>query len=289
VIGFVEARTREGYQRSDWNYAAAQAQALLGKRSEALGELQRALQRGWGEAWLARNDPAFATLRDDPAFVALLSTIDAAQAAAREALTKSPAKDWTPPAVPAPFPLDPATLDGLVGNYVTGDGSNLNEIGASADGLSIKQGSAPLRALRPIGPDEFLQVGSSERYRFVRDASGRATHALLRWSGLEQRLKRVEWVVPVRGSADRRKYKDYLGRYSFPSVGFDLSVALDGDRVMAEQSGQPPIEILPERDDVFFLEGQALRLTFKRDATGKVVAMVVNQLDADPYEGAKQP
>ncbi len=289
VIEFVDARTREGYQRGDWNFAAAQAHALSGRRNEALGELQRALQRGWGDAWLARSDPALVSLRDDPAFAALLSTIDASQAAAREALTKSPPKDWTPPTVPAPFPLDPAALDGLVGNYVFGDGSNLNEVSGGPAGLSIKRGNTPLRSLRPVGVDEFVQVGSSERFRFVRDGSGRSTHALMRWSGQEQRLKRVEFVLPVRGVADRRKYQDYLGRYSFPTHGFDLSVALDGDKVMIQPTGQPPVEIEPERDDGFFLEGQALRLTFKRDATGRVVALIVNQLDADPFEGAKQP
>lgn len=52
--------------------------------------------------------------KDDPAFAALLSTIDASQAAARETLTKSPPKDWTPPTVPAPFPLDPAAAAGKV-------------------------------------------------------------------------------------------------------------------------------------------------------------------------------
>ena len=57
---------------------------------------------------------------------------------------------------------------------------------------------------------------------------------------------------------------------------------------MVNRSGQPPIEIKPERDDVFFLEGQALRLTFKRVA-GKVVALTLSQLDADPIDGAKQP
>jgi TolB-like protein/Tfp pilus assembly protein PilF len=289
VVGFVDARTREGFQRADWHYAAAQAHALSGRRSEALAELQRALQRGWNNAWLARNDPTLASLRDDAAFVALLSTIDATLAGSREALSKSPPKDWTPPAPPAAYAMTAAALDGLVGNYAAGDGGNLHEVARRGEGLSIKQGPLPMQLLRAIGPDEFVQAGSSERFRFVRDANGRATHALVRWLGQEQRLKRVEWVVPVAGTADRKKYSDYVGRYEFKTLGFELAIKVEDGKVMGSQAGQPPIEIKPERDDVFFVPGQALRLTFKRDAGGKVIAMTLNQLDADPIDGAKLP
>lgn len=289
TIAFVERRTREGFQRGDWHYAAAQAHALAGRRGEALAEMQRALQRGWNNAWLAGNDPTLASLREDPAFVALMSTIEASLAGSREALSKSPPKDWTPPAAPAPFAMDAAALDGLAGNYAAGDGGNLYEIARSGAGLSLKQGRLPIQVLRPIGPDQFVQAGSSERYRFVRGADGRATHALVRWIGQEQRIKRIEWVVPVLGAADRKKYKDYAGSYDFSSIGFDLAIRIDDGKVMAVQAGQPPIEIKPERDDVFFVEGQAIRLTFKRDDGGKVVALILNQLDADPIEAPKRP
>jgi TolB-like protein/Tfp pilus assembly protein PilF len=289
VIAFVEARAREGYQRGDWHYAAAQAHALSGRRAEALGELQRAMQRGWSDAWLARNDPTLSALREDPAFVALLSAIDAALAASRDALTKSPPKDWTPPAPPATFVMDAAALDSLAGNYVGNDNNNLIAVAREGAGISLSQRGSPTILLRPAAADDFVRDGSAERYRFVRGTDGRATHALGRALGKGFRLKRIEYVPPVPGPADRAKYKDYPGVYRFEQIGQDVAIRVDADKVWVQPQGQAAFEVTPERDDGFFLEGQALRLTFKRDAAGKVVALTINQLDADPVDGAKLP
>jgi hypothetical protein len=43
------------------------------KHSAAIAELDRAVELGWRRAWLTARDPAFAQLRNDPAFARALA------------------------------------------------------------------------------------------------------------------------------------------------------------------------------------------------------------------------
>jgi TolB-like protein/tetratricopeptide (TPR) repeat protein len=286
TLAFVEARAAEGYQRGDWHYAAAQAHALAGRPTEALRELALALQRGWSAAWVARLDPTLASLRGAAAFEALLSTLDAASAAAREALSRSPPKDWSPPAQPPSAAPSDAELAGLAGNYLRGEQNQLTVITVSGAGLALRAGREAPSQLRAVGDDGFVEVGGSARLRFVRGADGRATHALVRWAGGEQRLKRIAWETPVAGSFDASKQRDYPGRYRFGPLGFDLTVTLQGERVMIAQNQQPPTPVIAERTDVYFIDGQALRLEFVRGADGAVTALRVHRVD-DSFDGPR--
>jgi adenylate cyclase len=53
-------------------YAVACTDAILGRRTEALDRLERAIRQGFGNTKWIQNDPDFASLRDDPRFRTLV-------------------------------------------------------------------------------------------------------------------------------------------------------------------------------------------------------------------------
>lgn len=58
-------------------YLRASVLALQGRRAQSLSALQQAVNQGWRRTWWARHDPAFAQLRTDGGFVAILKDADA--------------------------------------------------------------------------------------------------------------------------------------------------------------------------------------------------------------------
>lgn len=68
----------------------------------------------------------------------------------------------------------------------------------------------------------------------------------------------------------------YAGVYALsPAFGFTLTVA-DG-RLMAQATGQSPVALEAEGPDAFFLREVDARITFTRDASGAVDALVLHQ------------
>ena len=286
TLKWIDGRVAAGARRPDHHYVAAQAYALSDRPAEALAALSIALQRGWTAARFARQDPLLATLRDDPTFAALLDTADAAIAAQREALAKAPPAPFDLPAEPGAVALAAAELDRLVGTYVVGESNTLRLVARAGDHLEIASGDLPPVRLAPRSALEFREEGSGDLLSFVLGPDGAATHAVVRSQGGEMRLKRVAFELPKLGQADARKYPDYPGTYSF-ETGFKVHVSLDGKRLLGRQDDQANFEMLPERDDVFFIPGAALRLIFVRDERGAVKALRIQQIDFE-IDGPRQ-
>jgi tetratricopeptide (TPR) repeat protein len=66
-------------------YLRASVHALRQDSSAAIAALERAYRLGWRRAWWMRSDPAFAGIRNDPAFLDLIRRIEVANAAVLEA------------------------------------------------------------------------------------------------------------------------------------------------------------------------------------------------------------
>ena len=68
----------------------------------------------------------------------------------------------------------------------------------------------------------------------------------------------------------------YVGRYQLaPAILF--TITRDGDRFMAQLTGQPSAEIFAETEKDFFYKVVDAQLTFETDAQGKAVALVLHQ------------
>jgi len=86
------------------------------------------------------------------------------------------------------------------------------------------------------------------------------------------KLPRVRTVAKV----DPEVYNAYVGRYELAPDVF-MTITRDGDRLMAQPTGQASRELLPESKTEFFLKVPDAQLTFVKNDQGKVTHMVLIQ------------
>ena len=86
-------------------------------------------------------------------------------------------------------------------------------------------------------------------------------------------LKRLE-KGPI--TIDVKVFDEYVGEYEL-APGFVLRVFREGDKFMTQATGQPKFEIFPESETTFYPRAIAAKLTFVKDAAGKVTGLILNQ------------
>ncbi len=86
-------------------------------------------------------------------------------------------------------------------------------------------------------------------------------------------LKRLE-TGPV--AVDPKVFDTYVGEYEF-APGFVMRVFREGDKFMTQATGQPQFEIFAESETTFYPRAFEAKLTFIKDANGKVTAARLNQ------------
>ncbi|HEX5314687.1 MAG TPA: serine hydrolase [Gammaproteobacteria bacterium] len=69
---------------------------------------------------------------------------------------------------------------------------------------------------------------------------------------------------------------DYAGSYRL-APKFVLTIFLQGDQLYAQATGQGPFPIFPSAKDEFFARVSDIRISFERDAQGKVTDLVLHQ------------
>lgn len=70
---------------------------------------------------------------------------------------------------------------------------------------------------------------------------------------------------------DFATYDDYVGQYDYRSA--IMTISRDGDKLMAELTGQPKLEIFPAAKDKFFWKVVDAQADFQRDDDGKVTGV----------------
>lgn len=86
-------------------------------------------------------------------------------------------------------------------------------------------------------------------------------------------IKRIESGVPT---VKEDVLKDYAGEYQI-ATNFILTITVENGKLMTQATGQQKVEVTPESENVFVLRAAGARLTFKRDGSGKVTGLVLNQ------------
>jgi CubicO group peptidase (beta-lactamase class C family) len=81
-------------------------------------------------------------------------------------------------------------------------------------------------------------------------------------------------------TVDPSVYDDYVGRYDYGS-GMVLTVTRDGDRLLAQMTGQGQAEIFPRSQTQFFWKDADAQIEFVRDETGTVTGAIHRQHGAE--------
>jgi CubicO group peptidase (beta-lactamase class C family) len=86
--------------------------------------------------------------------------------------------------------------------------------------------------------------------------------------------------MPDKELLQRIVVEAFVGQYDLPGSPVPFTVVLRGDHTLvASAPGQPDIELVPTRGTTFVLKGiNGVTFEFKRDASGKVTEVVLNQL-----------
>ncbi len=128
--------------------------------------------------------------------------------------------------------------------------------------------------------DEFYIANSFTRGRVERDDAGALTGLwLFPCTGAEERWRRTDEPIPTKEAIEIKNATllDALaGRYElFP--GFVLEVRREGDALIAQATGQPPLRILPESESRWFFDEVDAVLEFHGFVDGKADSLVLHQ------------
>ena len=80
---------------------------------------------------------------------------------------------------------------------------------------------------------------------------------------------------------DESILKKYVGEYQL-APSFILAISLDNGKLMAQATGQSPVEIYAEKEDHFFLKVVEARIEFIKDENGNVTELILYQNGQTP-------
>jgi CubicO group peptidase (beta-lactamase class C family) len=187
----------------------------------------------------------------------------------------------TPPTQRKEIALDAKILDRYVGRYqlapqfvltVTREGSQL---------FVQATGQGRLEVFAEGERDFFYKVVDAQ-LTFETDKDGRATRVILHQNGRDVPGARVEGEVAepqtVKIAAD--VLETYPGRYELAPT-FVLTVTREGDRLFAQATGQPRLEVFPKAEREFFYKVVDAQISFIAGSDGKIASLVLHQNGRD--------
>ena len=96
----------------------------------------------------------------------------------------------------------------------------------------------------------------------------------------QQKTIEPEIVKQREVNVDPDIYNEYTGKYEL-MPGFIITITKEGNRLMAEATGQGKAEVFPESEIKFFLKVAAVKISFQKDSAGTVSQLTVHQNGQD--------
>lgn len=194
------------------------------------------------------------------------------------------------PVVHKAIAMPPAQLAAYVGRYTLGPGHALN-VFRRAGQLFVQatgQGAFPLFA---SAPDAFFARVAPITIDFERAADGKVGALTLHQNGHDRHAPRTQSATATDGTSsvrlDPALLHDYVGRYAL-GAGAEFAITVQHGQLYVQLTGQAAYPVYAKAKDHFFYTVVDARLDFKRDAAGKVLALVLHQNGQD-LRAPRQP
>jgi hypothetical protein len=131
----------------------------------------------------------------------------------------------------------------------------------------------------PASPTSFFYRNSLTRVEFVASESGDVTHMLVYQNGADEpeRADRIGDAPPPRARAqlDAAALDACVGSYEI-APGFVLAVTRDGDRLVAQATGQPALPLEAESATKFHVDAVGAEIEFEM-TEGRASALILRQ------------
>jgi D-alanyl-D-alanine carboxypeptidase len=211
-------------------------------------------------------------------YVAVLSNLAAAEPdtelLARKAAAIAIGKPLVNPAAMAPTAEQ---LEPYVGRYVTPSGTRL-AVTRDGNRLFLQRGDGEKSEVFLAGNDVFFVKDAFTRFSFQRDAAGKYARLEIDDWGPQPPAARDTAPEKTRTEVklEAAVLRTYEGDYELVP-GFVITVSLEGDKLMAQATGQPKFEIFASAPTEFFLKVVDAQISFVKDASGTVTQLVLHQ------------
>ena len=183
-----------------------------------------------------------------------------------------------------PFPtfseiaLDAAVLGRYVGVYQVDE--NTQRLVTIRDGaLHTQRAGGNWSKAYPTSETHFFYKTSLSHFEFVVE-DGQVTGMRMYQGGSHEaeEAAKVADEIPTRQAIalDPAVLQRYVGVYEL-QPGFELTVYLEGDRLMTQATGQSSIQIHPESETEFFVEEINAQITFVLGPDGTATALILHQ------------
>jgi len=182
--------------------------------------------------------------------------------------------------------------------YFAADSMIFDEHGRSMDKKAFIADQAPLPAgysgtitvVRPqsrmVGDTAILSFDLDETESVFGQALKARYHETDTWLRRDGRWQIVAEQIfryyedPAPGTPDPKRYPDYVGSYQL-APGITRSILVDGTALVSQRTGKPAEKLIPEAPDIFFRTGVEGRMLFRRDARGRVDALIDRRNNED--------
>ncbi len=221
---------------------------------------------------------------DDRVFVAALTNKDSGgPGPARVVLKIAALTVGEPYREPTVINLAPSALDNYIGVYQLSEKEEAI-IRREGEKLFVSFPGAGKTEINPSSETEFFIKDSRSRLSFTRNAAGLVMGFVLSGSsGPDQEATKTNKPLPAERQAivvDPAVYDGYVGEYEI-APSFSITITKEGNKLLAQATGQPKLELFPESPTKFFVKEVAVQIEFVVEGTGKATGLVL-------YQGGRQ-
>lgn len=217
-------------------------------------------------------------------FILAVLLVQSPMSLARQTATTA-ASASTEQAAPAPLTVPDAVFDSYVGDYRLAPNFVLNVRREGSRFLIQATGQSAVE-VRAKAQEVFVSDKFGAEIRFEKDSEGKFNKLVLRQGGRELPAQRMVQQSSADKQADKQAGKAlvlpaavfdaYVGQYQL-APNFVITISREGERYLAQASGQPQFALMAVSETEFDALGVAARIQFEKQADGSVKQLILHQ------------